>query len=275
MPSTLTCDLNDLITLMEKLRDPVTGCPWDRRQNFHTIAPYTIEEAYEVADAIARGDMARLKDELGDLLFQVVFHARMAEEQGIFCVSDVIEAIVAKMVRRHPHVFAETGAREHKALEDSWEAIKTAERIAAGDSAESLMDGIAPGLPGLIRAGKLQKKAARCGFDWPEPAPVLAKLRAEIVELEEAIGRRDEGAKAAIDSELGDVLFSVVNVARHLGLDAEASLAAANGRFEWRFRTMEELQGPHPSALAALSAAELEKLWEQAKAKEAQAGVGS
>jgi len=270
VPPTLTCDLTALITLMEKLRDPVTGCPWDRRQNFHTIAPYTIEEAYEVADAIARGDMARLKDELGDLLFQVVFHAQMAREQGSFCVSDVVEAIVTKMVRRHPHVFSGARSTGPEALEDSWESIKAAERIAAGDPAESLMDGIAAGLPGLIRAGKLQKQAARCGFDWPQLASVLAKLREEISELEEAISRRDEGAKAAMNSELGDVLFSVVNVARHLGLDAEASLAAANSRFEWRFRTMEELQEQDSGGLAALSAAELETLWRAAKTKEAQ-----
>ncbi len=268
MSVTPDCNLDDLIKLMAQLRDPRTGCPWDRRQDFNTIAPYTIEEAYEVADAIARGDMARLKDELGDLLFQVAFHSRLAEERGSFKLADVVEAIVEKMVRRHPHVFSQVRETHPQALEDSWEAIKTAERITAGEESNSHMDGVATGMPGMLRARKLQKKAARCGFDWPTTAPVLAKLREEVAELEEAMERRDQDAKAAMESELGDVLFSVVNLARHLEIDAESCLLAANGRFEQRFRTMEALQGQQERELEELSSDELEKLWEVAKAVE-------
>ncbi len=255
---------------MAKLRAPVDGCPWDRRQNFHTIAPYTIEEAYEVADAIERGDMDQLQDELGDLLFQVVFHARMAEEINSFDMTDVIGAIMTKMLRRHPHVFGPTEPGNTGDLESSWEAIKAAERNAAGKTTDSLMDGIAGGITGLQKAAKLQKKAARCGFDWTELPPVVAKLEEEIGELEVAMDRTDEGAKHAVSSELGDVLFSVVNLARHLGLDAETCLAAANHRFEYRFRAMEASQAQGAADLGRLSAAELEQLWCIAKQREAE-----
>lgn len=268
MSATDKSDMDGLIKLMAKLRDPDSGCPWDLRQDFHTIAPYTIEEAYEVADAIEQGDMNRLKDELGDLLFQVVFHARMAQEQQSFCLADVIEAIVSKMIRRHPHVFP--GARDAQPvdLEASWEAIKSAERAAAGEASDSRMDGVPVGLPGLLRAGKLQKKAARAGFDWTDTAPVLAKLQEEIGELQEAMARDDVGARAAMASELGDVLFTVVNLARHLRLDPETCLAGTNSRFERRFRAMEALQGKQPGDMSALSADELESLWQAAKARE-------
>ena len=269
MPDTQNNNLEALIQLMAKLRNPNSGCPWDLRQDFHTIAPYTIEEAYEVADAINRDDMEQLKDELGDLLFQVVFHARMAQELGYFCITDVIDTIVNKMVRRHPHVFADAHLEYPQALNDSWESIKAAERQAAGKSTSSLMDGVAAGLPGFLRALKLQKKAARGGFDWTSLEPVIAKLHEEIAELEQALGEDCENKKYEIFNELGDVLFSVVNVARHLQIDAEASLAAANSRFESRFRTMETLQGNNPEEFSSLSAAQLELLWEAAKAREA------
>ena len=271
MLDTQNNNLDALIQLMAKLRNPDSGCPWDLRQDFHTIAPYTIEEAYEVADAITRNDMVQLKDELGDLLFQVVFHARMAEELGHFCITDVIDAIKDKMLRRHPHVFADARHEHPEDLNDSWEAIKAAERLAAGKSISSLMDGVAAGLPGLLRALKLQKKAARGGFDWPSLEPVVAKLHEEIAELEHALSEDGDNARREIFNELGDVLFSVVNIARHLQVDPEASLAAANSRFEGRFRTMEVLQGNNPDAFSSLSAAELELLWEAAKAREAKA----
>ena len=238
-----------LVAIMARLRDPEHGCEWDVAQSFETIAPYTIEEAYEVADAIARGDMAELKDELGDLLLQVVFHARIAEEAGAFALPDVIAAISDKMERRHPHIFgnAETGG---KAM---WEQIKAAERGAKADG--SALAGVALALPALLRAEKLQKRAARVGFDWPDASGPRAKIDEELAEVETAPA--DE-----VEEEIGDLLFAVVNWARHQGIDPEAALRTANAKFERRFRAMEASAG---SDFATLSLDQMEELWQAAK----------
>jgi len=238
--------LSRLRTIMARLRDPATGCEWDRAQDFSTIAPYTIEEAYEVADAIDRNDMAALKDELGDLQLQVVFHARMAEEAGHFDLDDVIDAISAKMERRHPHIFGEGHS-------PGWENIKAAERAAHSDG--SALAGVALALPALLRAEKLQKRAARVGFDWPEADGARAKVIEEIAEVD---------ADPSAD-EIGDLLFAVVNWARHLGVDAEAALRQANAKFERRFRHMEAVSG---EAFAALPLEHKEALWQSAKQQE-------
>lgn len=243
-------DFAPLVAIMQRLRDPVHGCAWDRTQTFATIAPYTIEEAFEVADACARDDMASLRDELGDLALQIVFHARMAEERGAFTIDDVIDGICAKMIRRHPHIFA------GQAEPADWEAIKVEERRQDGES--SALAGVALGLPALMRADKLQKRAARSGFDWPDAEGPRAKVSEEIGELEAA--RSDQER----EEELGDLLFAVVNWARHLGIDAEAALRAANGKFERRFRAMEEQAGDR---FHDLPLSEKEELWLQAKAR--------
>jgi ATP diphosphatase len=243
--------LDRLLSIMARLRGP-DGCEWDREQTFATIAPYTIEEAYEVADAIERGDLAALRDELGDLLLQVVFHARMAEEAGAFEFGGVARAISDKMEARHPHIFGDA------AHSPGWEALKAAERT--GKGATSALDGIAAALPALMRAEKLQKRAARVGFDWPDPEGPADKLAEEVVELAEA---RDE--KRA--EEAGDLLFAAVNLVRAYGLDAEDSLRRANAKFERRFRAMEELAGGH-EAFAALSLEEQEELWSEVKHRE-------
>lgn len=239
--------LEKLQAIMARLRDPETGCAWDREQTFETIAPYTIEEAYEVADAVERRDMAALKDELGDLQLQVVFHARMAEELGAFGLGDVISAISAKMVRRHPHVFGD-------ASNPGWEAIKAEER-ASGDDGSALA-GVAPALPALMRAEKLQRRAARVGFDWPDVAGPRSKVLEELDELDRAVdpGERHE--------ELGDLLFAVVNLARHLDIDAEAALRSASAKFERRFRMMEDVAG---TSFEALDLDAKEALWMEAK----------
>lgn len=238
-----------LVAIMARLRDPERGCEWDVAQSFETIAPYTIEEAYEVADAIARGDMAELKDELGDLLLQVVFHSRIAEEAGAFALPDVIAAISGKMERRHPHIFgdAETGG---KAM---WEQIKAEERGAKADG--SALAGVALALPALLRAEKLQKRAARVGFDWPDVRGPRAKIDEELAEVEAAPA--DE-----VEEEIGDLLFAVVNWARHKGIDPEAALRAANAKFERRFRAMEASAGKD---FAGLSLDQMEELWQAAK----------
>ncbi|MEM8696030.1 MAG: nucleoside triphosphate pyrophosphohydrolase [Pseudomonadota bacterium] len=240
-----------LATIMARLRDPETGCPWDVQQDFASIAPYTIEEAYEVADAIAHDDMAALRDELGDLQLQVVFHARMAEELGHFDLSDILDGISDKMVRRHPHVFGDGGAGP------GWEAIKEAERAEKGR--KSALDGVATALPALLRAEKLQKRAARTGFDWPDAEGPKAKITEEIAEVESA----KNDLEAA--EEIGDLLFAVVNWARHLKIDPEAALRAANGKFERRFKTMEASAG---AKFPSLSLEEMEKLWIAAKSEE-------
>jgi nucleoside triphosphate diphosphatase len=256
-----------LLAIMAKLRDPVGGCPWDVQQDFRTIAPYTIEEAYEVADAIERGDLADLREELGDLLLQVVFHARMAEEQGAFAFDDVAEAICDKMVRRHPHVFAGlevSGVEEQTAL---WEQGKQAERLAKGGEADhSALAGIARGLPEWQRAVKLQKRAATVGFDWPDVNPVFDKLHEEIEELrmEFAAGK----GHAALEDELGDVLFVCANLARHGKVDFGAALRRANAKFERRFRRMEEMAGAEGIALSSLGLAQQDAYWNRAKREE-------
>jgi nucleoside triphosphate diphosphatase len=234
---------------MARLRDPVHGCEWDLAQDFASIAPYTIEEAHEVADAIARNDLADLKDELGDLLLQVVFHARMAEEIGAFTLPDVVAAISDKMERRHPHIFGQATER------GDWEAIKAIERAERGAKADaSALAGVALGLPALTRAEKLQRRAARTGFDWPDATGPRAKIDEELAEVEGATG-------VAVAEEVGDLLFSVVNWARHLGVDAEAALRTANAKFERRFRAMETAD----PGFAALPLNAKEALWAAAK----------
>ena len=240
--------LERLRDIMAQLRDPETGCPWDVEQDFRSIAPYTIEEAYEVADAIERGDMASLRDELGDLQLQVVFHARMAEELGAFDLQEVLDGISDKMIRRHPHVFGEGPG-------PGWEEIKAAER--AGKSGDiGALSGVASALPALLRAEKLQKRAARTGFDWPDPAGALAKVEEEIAEV------ADARSPEHLAEEIGDLLFAVVNWARKLGIDPEAALRAANAKFEKRFRAMEDMAG---DAFQGLTLDAKEDLWMKAK----------
>lgn len=245
--------MDRLVAIMARLRDPDRGCEWDLAQDFRSIAPYTIEEAYEVADACERGDMADLKDELGDLLLQVVFHSRMAEEAGAFALPDVVDAISDKMERRHPHIFRGASEGGHHL----WEVIKAEERAARDD--HSALGGVALGLPALARAEKLQKRAARTGFDWPDASGPRAKIDEELAEVEEATD------DAALTEEVGDLLFAVVNWAKHLGVDAEAALRGANAKFERRFRMMEERAG---DAFAGLSLDDKEQLWQAAKAAE-------
>ncbi|PSJ37227.1 nucleoside triphosphate pyrophosphohydrolase [Allosphingosinicella deserti] len=247
-PSGEASPLHELVTIMERLRDPESGCPWDREQTFETIAPYTIEEAYEVADAIGRGDMADLQDELGDLQLQVVYHSRIAEERGAFALDDVIRAVSAKMIRRHPHIFG--GAAESP----GWEAIKATERGSKQDA--SALAGVARALPALKRAEKIQARAARVGFDWPDISGPRAKIDEEIAEVEAAVTDEER------ESEVGDLLFSVVNYARHLGIDPEAALRNAVERFERRFRKVEEIAD---KPLKEIQIEDLEALWQQAK----------
>jgi ATP diphosphatase len=250
--STQQSPIDRLLAIMARLRDPHSGCEWDLAQNFATIAPYTIEEAYEVADAIARGDMADLRDELGDLLLQVVFHARMAEEAGHFAFADVAAAISAKMETRHPHIFAGAGGTMDEAR---WEDLKASERAAKGVA--SALDGVALALPALMRAEKLQKRAARTGFDWPDPSGSEAKIAEEIAELKAAESTQDRLEEA------GDLIFAVVNFVRAHGISAEEALRAANAKFEARFRAMEALAGP--DAFTKLSLEAQEALWQQVK----------
>ena len=247
-------DIMPLANVMAKLRDPDTGCPWDIQQDFASIAPYTIEEAYEVADAIERNDMSGLRDELGDLLLQVAFHSRMAEQAGYFALQDVIDGITEKMVRRHPHVFGDNGVpREHGHAQ--WEQIKESER--AGQSRDSsALAGVALALPALLRAEKLQKRAARTGFDWPDTEGVIAKIEEELQEVQEARSSQDQL------EEIGDLLFAVVNFARHLKVDPETALRFANSKFEARFREMEQIAGDE---FPALPLEAKEDLWQQAK----------
>ena len=258
--------IDRLLEIMARLRDKERGCPWDREQDFATIAPYTIEEAYEVADAIARDDRAALKDELGDLLFQVVFHARMAEEAGLFAFDDVAAAIADKMVRRHPHVFGTAEIASAAAQSQAWEEHKAEERRArarAAGAAESVLDGVALALPALLRAVKIQSRAARIGFDWPRAAAVLPKIAEEIGELGHEI---ETGAgPEAIEDELGDLLFAVANLARKLDLDPEAALRRATGKFERRFRQV-EARAAEEGVGSDLDA--LEALWQRVKREE-------
>jgi nucleoside triphosphate diphosphatase len=258
--------LTKLLALMARLRDPQRGCPWDLKQTFSSIAPYTIEEAYEVADAIERHDQAHLKDELGDLLFQVVFHARMAEERGWFDFAAVADAITEKLTRRHPHIFA--GA--NLAAEDLvrvWEEQKAQERAADAGAQAGVLGGVPRALPALTRAAKLGRRAARVGFDWPDARETRAKVMEELGEVDEAIAQAaaGEGAQAAVAEELGDLLFAVANWGRHLEVDAEGALRSANAKFEQRFAHMEALAGARGLSLKELSAAEWDALWREAK----------
>ena len=263
--------LADLVALMARLRDPVYGCPWDLKQDFASIAPYTVEEAHEVADAIARGDMVGLRDELGDLLFQVVFHARMAQEQGLFTLDDVVHGLVQKMLRRHPHVFPDArvdGERrrhdEHVVddIKANWEATKRAEKLAAGEPVASAVDGVPAGLPALVRAQKLQKKAARVGFDWADSAGVVAKLHEEVAELEQALAA---GHRAGVGEEIGDALFTLVNLARREGLDAETLARESALKFEARFRVLETVLAERGLVQAEAGEATLDAAWVEAK----------
>jgi MazG family protein len=258
-------EMERLIAIMARLRDPVGGCPWDVAQNFATIAPYTIEEAYEVADAIERGDMAALADELGDLLFQVVYHARMAEEAGHFAFADVARGISKKMVRRHPHVFGEVEIGSAEAQTVAWEATKAHERNdRAGEG--GVLDGVAKGLPALLRALKLQKRAARVGFDWQEAEGALTKLGEELNELADEITAPEANLKR-LEAELGDVLFSAVNLARKLNIDAEGALRATNAKFERRFGAMEKALAEQGTTPEAAGLEEMEALWQEAKTR--------
>lgn len=250
-------DIAPLASIMARLRNPDGGCPWDIEQDFATIAPYTIEEAYEVADAIERGDLDALKDELGDLLLQVVFHSQMASEQGNFDLQDVIDGICDKMVRRHPHVFSDIQADTAPAVVANWESIKAAERSGKEDS--SALAGVALALPALLRAQKIQKRAARTGFDWPDIKGAKAKIFEEIEEVESATSAEQQS------EEIGDLLFAVVNMSRFLDIDAEAALKSATTKFERRFRAMEKQAGDD---FAGLSLDEKEVLWQRAKRNE-------
>jgi MazG family protein len=258
--------LNHLLAIMARLRDERHGCPWDREQNFATIAPYTIEEAYEVADAIARGDMASLKDELGDLLFQVVFHARMAEEAGLFTFGEIAAAIAEKMLRRHPHVFGGAEIPSSAVQSQAWEQHKEAERHARARQAgepDSILDGVALALPALLRAVKIQARAARIGFDWPDASAVFGKLGEEIVELRTELNH--DADRLALEDEMGDVLFAAANLARKLDINAEAALRRATAKFERRFRRVEKLAAARATG-TGLEA--LEALWREVKREE-------
>lgn len=263
-------DISDLIAIMAALRTPGSGCPWDLEQSSETIAPYTIEEAYEVADAIVRGATDELRDELGDLLLQVVFHARMAQERGAFDFGDVVEAITKKMIRRHPHVFGDEQGRTAEAVSGLWERIKAEERAAKAAAqgqagVPSALAGVPVALPGLTRALKLQNKAGAVGFDWNDPKAVLAKIREEADEIEEAL---DAGEKKEAAEEVGDLLFAVVNLARHLNVDPEGALRATNLKFEQRFHFIERALAERAMTPTDATLAEMDALWNEAKAVE-------
>lgn len=253
-------ELEALLALMRALRDPQAGCPWDREQDFVSIAPFTIEEAYEVADAIGRGDLDRLRDELGDLLFQVVFHARMAEEGGHFDFAAVARTIREKLIRRHPHIFAERRALDVAQLHVSWETQKAQERAAAG--MHGVLSDVPRALPALARAAKLGRRARRVGFDWPDAAGVRAKIDEELAEIDAALAARD---REQLTDEIGDLLFTAANWARHLQVDAEDALRRAALKFEQRFECMERLAERDGRPLTGLDAAQWEQLWQQAK----------
>jgi ATP diphosphatase len=259
-------DIARLIEIMASLRTPGSGCPWDLEQTFETIAPYTLEEAYEVADAIARGDLMHLKDELGDLLLQVVFHARMAEEQGAFDFGAVVEAITTKLIRRHPHVFADEHGKTAEAVKGLWERIKAEERAERGEiKPAGALAGVPTALPALTRALKLQNKAGSVGFDWNDPRAVLAKIREEADEIEAALDQQDEAHAA---TEVGDLLFAVVNLARHLDADPEGILRATNLKFERRFAFIETALAVRGKAPSDATLQEMDALWDEAKAAE-------
>ena len=263
-----TYDLDDLLAVMARLRDPDAGCPWDVKQSFATIARYTIEEAYEVADAIAREDFDGLKDELGDLLLQVVYHAEMASEESRFAFADVVDAITRKMIRRHPHVFEDPSRREEFMTSDLWDRIKAEEKAERGEdsTSQSVLSGVPAGMPGLTRAVKLQKRAAKVGFDWPDLGPVMAKVDEELGELRHAIAAN--AASQAVEEEFGDLLFVLANVARHLGLDPEAALRGANRKFVRRFEHIEAALAEQGRRPRESSLEEMDDLWDAAKKAE-------
>lgn len=255
-------NIDRLIDIMAALRDPETGCPWDVKQDFSTIAPYTIEEAYEVADAIERGDMGDLKDELGDLLLQVVFHARMAEETGDFAFDDVAGSIADKMIRRHPHVFGDANADSAEEVKLSWEDTKASERAAKGQD-DSALDGVATALPALIRAEKLSKRAARVGFEWPTVDMVFRDIEEEIEEIQHEI--RVGGGPDRLEDEVGDLLFCVANLARFVGVDPEKALRSTNDKFNRRFRAVETSFKQEGRALTECSLDEMDARWDAVK----------
>jgi len=259
-------DMARLLEIMAALRTPGTGCPWDLEQNFATIAPYTLEEAYEVADAIARGDLDDLRDELGDLLLQVVFHARMAQEQRAFEFGDVVEAITAKLLRRHPHVFGDLKGATTADVNANWERIKTEEKAARGKAQPAgALAGVPVALPALTRARKLQDKAGEVGFDWNDPMAVIAKIREECDEIEAEV---KAGDRTKARAEVGDLLFAVVNLARHLEADPEGTLRAANVKFERRFAAIEQALAAKGKRPQDATLAEMDALWDAAKAAE-------
>jgi nucleoside triphosphate diphosphatase len=272
-------DIRRLIEIMAALRDPIAGCPWDVEQTFVSIAPFTIEEAYEVADAVERGSTEDLREELGDLLLQVVFHARMAEEAGLFDFGGVVEAITAKLVRRHPHVFGDTDARNPVAVKELWGRIKAEEKRAKsesrakrglpGEAPGGVLDGVPLALPALSRALKLQEKAGKVGFDWNDVRAVLEKIREEVVEVQAEIAA---GSAQSLSGEVGDLMFAVVNLARHLKVDPEAALRGANAKFERRFAHIENRLAERGQSPESASLDEMESLWVEAKATEPDAG---
>lgn len=258
-------NLQKLLDIMEKLRDPKEGCAWDVEQTFETIAPYTIEEAYEVAEAIDNKDMDGLKDELGDLMFQAVFHARMAEEAGHFNFSDVIDAISDKMIRRHPHVFGDEKYRDAEEQTVAWEEQKALER--AEKKQKSILEGVTVGLPALTRAVKLQKRAARVGFDWPNTSGAIDKLNEEMLELSEELTEKQQDQEK-IEEEFGDMMFVYANLARHLKIDPEQALKKANSKFTRRFNKIEQEIENKQSSFEKYSLEDLEELWDKAKKEE-------
>jgi ATP diphosphatase len=279
-------DIARLIEIMAALRTPGSGCPWDLEQDFATIAPYTIEEAYEVADAISRGDLDDLKDELGDLLLQVVFHARMAQEQGAFAFPDVVQAITEKLIRRHPHVFGDKQGLDTGEVNVQWDAIKAQEKAAKAARAsrsgapaphsvsrrDGALSGVSAGLPALARALKLQQKAGKVGFDWNDPKAVLAKIREEADEIEAEL---ESGKRREIEAEIGDLMFAVVNLARHLDVDTETALRATNLKFERRFAAIEDALATQGKTPKDATLDEMDALWNAAKAAEKNAPTSS
>jgi len=255
--------IDTLLAIMARLRNPVRGCPWDLQQTFVTIAPYTLEEAYEVADAIERNDMGDLKGELGDLLLQVVFHAQMAAEERVFSFADVVEAICEKMIRRHPHVFGDEKVANAEAQTVAWEEHKRRERAERGGPGGGVLDDVPLALPALTRALKLQKRAASVGFDWKERAPIMDKLHEEIGELNEAIAA--DAPKAKVADELGDILFVCANIARHLGVDPEEALRGTNAKFVRRFKHVEASVAARGAKLGEVSLEEMDAAWNDAK----------
>ena len=260
-------NLSRLLDIMARLRDPETGCPWDIQQSFETIAPYTIEEAYEVSEAISTGDRDKICDELGDLLLQVVFHAQMAAEEGSFTFDGVARQVSDKMIRRHPHVFGTAKAEDGEAVKQNWEAIKQAERAeAAKGETVSVLDGVASTLPAMVRAAKLQKRAARVGFDWPDMMAVIDKMNEELGELEQVLQHTPDD-KTRLQDEIGDILFVAANLARKAGIDPETALLGCNRKFERRFRYIEDRLGQQNSSVEQACLEQMEALWQEAKTR--------